>query len=405
METLITPGVYREDIFPQERPELLTGIPVFLGFTVNQITNQEELEEFKINQPQELTLFTQFSQKFGSSLVNRYLYNAVLGFFENGGQVCYVLPLDPKSKDVEEALDKGLEIIESLETIDLVCFPDLMGGGSDLAQVIEMQGEPDLEQVIKMQEMILNHCQNMGDRFAILDSLNVSTLEEIQEHQEKLNSDYGALYCPWIKVANTNSSFGYIPPCGHVAGLYAQQDRTIGVHQAAANKVLEGVLDVGMSISHSEQATLNPKEISDPYVNYVNCIRAFPGRGIRIWGAYTLSSQPNERYITVKRLIITIGRWVERNLTDASFEPNNIKLWIRIEREVSAYLETLFVQGALKGSSPEEAFYVKCDDETNPTSVQDEGKVITEIGVAPTVPNEFIVVRLIHGETGVTTVQ
>ena len=394
MQNLITPVVYREDIFPQERPELLTGIPVFLGFIENQITNEEELEKFKINQPQELTLFTQFSQPFGSSLVDSYLYNAVLGFFENGGQVCYVLPLNPNLK-VEEALAQGLDVIESLETIDLVCFPDLM------------RGKPDLEQVIKMQKLILNHCQNMGDRVAILDSLNVSNLEEIQQQQQQLNSDYGALYCPWIKVANTNlvettSNFGYIPPCGHVAGLYAQQDRTIGVHQAAANKVLEGVLNVGMNISHSEQAILNPKKSSFPYVN---CIRAFPGRGIRIWGAYTLSSQPNERYITVKRLIITIGRWVERNLTDASFEPNNIKLWIRIEREVSAYLETLFVQGALKGSSPEEAFYVKCDDETNPTSVQDEGKVITEIGVAPTVPNEFIVVRLIHGETGVTTVQ
>ncbi|KST68639.1 phage tail sheath family protein [Mastigocoleus testarum] len=393
MQTLITPGVYREDIFPQERPELLTGIPVFLGFTVNQTTKEEELEKFKINQPQELTLFTQFSQLFGSSKVDSYLYNAVLGFFENGGQICYVLPLNP-NLGLESALAQGLEVIESLETIDLVCFPDLM------------RGKPDLEQVIKMQKAILNHCQNMGDRFAILDSLNASTLEEIQQQQQQLNSDYGALYCPWIKVVNatlvqTTSDFGYIPPCGHVAGLYAHQDRTSGVHQAPANKVLEGVLNIGMNISQSEQATLNPKKSSLPYVN---CIRAFPGRGIRIWGAYTLSYQPKLRYITVKRLIITIGRWVERNLTDVSFEPNNIKLWIRIEREVSAYLQSLFFQGALKGSTPEEAFYVKCDDETNPTSVQDEGKVVTEIGVAPTVPSEFIVVRLIHGATGVTTV-
>ena len=398
MQTLITPGVYREDIFPQERPELLTGIPVFLGFTVNQITTEEELEKFKINQPQELTLFTQFSQLFGSSKVDSYLYNAVLGFFENGGQLCYVLPLDP-NLEVEEALVQGLEIIESLETIDLVCFPDLM------------RGEPGLDQVIEMQEMILNHCQNMGDRFAILDSLNASSLEKIQEHQQQLNSDYGALYCPWIKVANTNlvettPDFGYIPPCGHVAGLYAQQDRTVGVHQAPANKVLEGVLNTGMDISQSKQAILNPKKSREKSrVSYVNCIRTFPGRGIRIWGAYTLSSHPARRYITVKRLIITIGRWVERNLTDASFEPNNIKLWIRIEREVSAYLQSLFAQGALKGSSPEEAFYVKCDDETNPTSVQDEGKVVTEIGISPTVPSEFLVVRLIHGATGVTTVQ
>ena len=399
MQSLITPGVYREDIFPQERPELLTGIPVFLGFTVNKITKEEEREKFKINQPQELTLLTQFPQLFGSSKVDSYLYNAVLGFFENGGQVCYVLPLNP-NLGVEEALAQGLEIIESLEIIDLVCFPDLM------------RGKPDLEQVIKMQKAILSHCQNMGDRFAILDSLNASTLKEIQEQQKQFNSDYGALYCPWIKVVNTKlvktiSDFGYIPPCGHVAGLYALQDQTIGVHQAPANKVLEGVLNTGMNISHSSQAILNPtkKSREKSRVSYVNCIRTFPGRGIRIWGAYTLSSNPARRYITVKRLIITIGRWVERNLTDASFEPNNIKLWIRIEREVSAYLQSLFAQGALKGSSPEEAFYVKCDDETNPTSVQDEGKVVTEIGVAPTVPSEFIVVRLIHGATGVTTVQ
>ncbi len=174
----------------------------------------------------------------------------------------------------------------------------------------------------------------------------------------------------------------------------------MGVHKAPANFVLNGVVDLSLNLSNANQESLNPTH----QAGGVNCLRILPGRGIRVWGARTLSQDANWCYVNVRRLFLTVGRWVERNLTNFTFEPNDLMLWIRIERELTAYLETLLAQGALQGNSPQEAFYIKCDAETNPPEVLDRGMVITEIGLAPTVPSEFIVVRLIQGETGVTLV-
>jgi phage tail sheath protein FI len=166
----------------------------------------------------------------------------------------------------------------------------------------------------------------------------------------------------------------------------------IGVHKAPANEILEGVVDLEVNLTHDQQGPLN--------VRGINCLRAFPGRGIRIWGARTLSSDIFWRYVNVRRLFLTVGRWIERNMADVLFEPQSLGLWAHIVRDLSVYLEELFRRGALKGESPQEAFYVKCDAELNPPEVQAEGIVITEIGLAAAVPAEFIVVRLIHGPAG-----
>jgi len=176
--------------------------------------------------------------------------------------------------------------------------------------------------------------------------------------------------------------------------VYARSDQRIGVHKAPANEVLEGVLDLEAGVTDADQGRLNPVG--------VNCLRAFPGRGIRIWGARTLSNDSAWTYVNVRRLFLTAGRWIERNMTGVVFEPHDQRLWARIVRELTAYFNDLFQRGALKGQTVQEAFYVKCNAETNPPEVRDAGMVVTEIGLAPTVPGEFVVVRIIHGASGVT---
>jgi len=382
-----TPGVYLEELFPAPSPELITGVPAFLGVTKVKNAEKKEKEE-DANQPKLLKLWPQFEQFFVQASSGSYLAHAVRGFFENGGRLCYVVPLQNAE---QEALKQGLAAIESLDTIDLVCAPDIMMRSSESHWVEEMQ------------KLVLEHCDKMGDRFAILDSL--PNKQEITKQRDGLQSNNGALYFPWIKVldpATPTLQLIEVPPCGHIAGIYAQSDRTYGFPQTPANYPLEGVLDLSVSLSSDEQNALNPKNNSNEPPS-INCLRVFKGRGIRIWGGRTLSQNPDWQYINVRRLFLTVLRWIERNLEDVVFEPNDFKLWVRIERELTTYLESLLRKGALQGRTPQEAFYIKCDSETNPPEMRDIGTVVTEIGLAPTKPNEFIVVRLIHGTAGVNS--
>ncbi|WP_424094762.1 phage tail sheath family protein [Moorena producens] len=375
----LTPGVYREEIFPKPAPGLFTGVPVFLGFA----------ETGPINSPQSLTLWSQFTETFGQPLADGYLAYAVRGFFENGGSLCLVVRLED-TVSITEALggpgddSGGLGAIASLNEIDLVCVPDLM------------RGNPDQDDLLRMQNVILEHCDLLGDRFAILDSLPpvavqvTQSLERVKEQRSKLRGKNGALYYPWIKAENGPD---WMPPCGHIAGVYARSDQQFGVHKAPANETIEGIVDLKFNLTNREQDILNPLG--------VNCLRAFPGRGIRVWGARTLSDEANWIYVNVKRLFLTVGRWLELNLTNLAFEPNELKLWVRIERELTAYFEDLLQQGALKGPTEQTAFYIKCDAETNPPEVREAGMVVTEIGLAPAIPSEFITVRIILGASGV----
>ncbi|NEO16316.1 MULTISPECIES: phage tail sheath subtilisin-like domain-containing protein [unclassified Moorena] len=375
----LTPGVYREEIFPKPAPGLFTGVPVFLGFA----------ETGPINSPQSLTLWSQFTETFGQPLADGYLAYAVRGFFENGGSLCLVVRLED-TVSITEALggpgddSGGLGAIASLNEIDLVCVPDLM------------RGNPDQDDLLRMQNVILEHCDLLGDRFAILDSLPpvavqvTQSLERVKEQRSKLRGKNGALYYPWIKAENGPD---WMPPCGHIAGVYARSDQQFGVHKAPANETIEGIVDLKFNLTNREQDILNPLG--------VNCLRAFPGRGIRVWGARTLSDEANWIYVNVKRLFLTVGRWLELNLANLAFEPNELKLWVRIERELTAYFEDLLQQGALKGPTEQTAFYIKCDAETNPPEVREAGMVVTEIGLAPAIPSEFITVRIILGASGV----
>ena len=202
------------------------------------------------------------------------------------------------------------------------------------------------------------------------------------------DTKYGAVYYPWIRVANPlgNGESMLVPPSGHMAGIYARSDTERGVHKAPANEVVRGAIGLALQITKSEQDSLNPIG--------VNCIRAFPGRGIRVWGARTISSDPAWRYINVRRLFNYVEESIELGTQWVVFEPNDVDLWERVKRDITAFLTRVWRDGALFGTTPEEAFYVKCDEELNPPEVRDAGMLIIEIGLAPVKPAEFVVFRI-----------
>jgi phage tail sheath protein FI len=368
-----TPGIYRQDIFERPLAVLQTGVPVFLGVAARPSESQI----------QRLMHWQQFVDQFGAPLADSYLGPAVRGFFANDGQLCYVLGLGGSTP---ADLIAGLAQIAAADMIDLVCAPDIMRPAQPGADL-------DPRAVRAMQKALLDHCAQQGNRFAILDALPGGDPRGVLAQRTALSGSDGGLYYPWVGIAEgVGQTPRFVPPCGHVAGVFSRSDRATGVHKAPANELLAEVIDLERDLTNADQAGLNHAG--------VNCIRSFPGRGIRVWGARTLSGESAWTYINVRRLFLTAGRWIERNLIGMSFEPNSPRLWARIERELKGYFQQLYERGALHGASPEEAFYVKCDGETNPLEVRDQGVVATEIGLAPGLPAEFVVVRIIHGASG-----
>ena len=244
-----------------------------------------------------------------------YLADAVRAFFENAGELCYVLRLDPAADDVA-GLKAGLAALGPADAVDLVCAPDVMRPRVGDAVPPDPAAAAEL-----MQTAVLDHCADLGDRFAILDARPATDVAGVLEQRSGWDSTGGALYFPWVRTPDPAQPAGrFVPPCGHVAGLYAQIDQQSGVHQAPANRVLRFAVDLEAGVSAHEQAVLNPRG--------VNCLRALPGRGIRVWGARTLSLRPEWTYVNVRRLFLTVGRWLERNLAEVAFEPNESRLWV-----------------------------------------------------------------------------
>jgi phage tail sheath protein FI len=253
-----------------------------------------------------------------------------------------------------------------------------------------------METVQAVQQAMLDHAQNMGDRVAILDAppdMNPQRIRDWRMKEVNYDSKYGALYYPWIKVADPISGGSImVPPSGHMAGIWSRSDNQRGVHKAPANEVIAGCIGLEYQTTSSEQAILNPEGI--------NVIRTFPGRGIRVWGARTLSSDPSWRYLNVRRLFNYVEASLERGLQWVVFEPNDRDLWERVKRDVTPFLVRVWRDGALFGSSAAEAFYVKVDDENNPPETRDVGQLIIEVGIAPVKPAEFVILRLTQTQSG-----
>lgn len=382
------PGVFRAEVAPQPHTGLSTGIPGFVGFAQPRENSAGVRALGPVSVRHREEFFAAFETPPGS-----YLAAAVNGFFENGGHRCLVVGTD-RGEDPEKALLDAVDQLALADDIDLVAVPDAM-----TLTRLDGNGKPALDApaVIRVQRKVLEHCVAQRDRFAILDCVYLppgdNTIvkilpadilgqrdEVVAGLAEPVN---GALYAPWIRTMET-----VVPPCGHIAGIYARTDARVGVFKAPANEEVLGCLDLEPVLSKTDQEELHPVGI--------NCLRVFPGRGIRIWGARTLSRTREWQYVNVRRLFLSLSRWIEQNLAWAGFEPNTPRLWVRIQRQLDAHLTGLWRMGALKGDSPTEGFYIKCDLETNPPEVRDSGQVVTEIGLAPLAPAEFVVVRIIQ---------
>jgi len=359
----------------------------------------EELVGYKVDDPDEaadavfeaLTTDESLKEEFRKWLSQPSIFNFVAGvngFYDNGGGKSYVYLMGVHDLDVsirENQADK----------IGLYAFDDC----DDMA----LHASPGLN--FNQQREMLEHCETRKDRFAIVDGPVVSTGDlEIPAS----NKGFGAMYVPWLKITKPSWFIGeqaepvirgllrrklikceknevFVPPSGHVVGVFSRVDTERGVHKAPANEIVMGITGLSQNINRIEQGQYNDRGI--------NVIRIFKDRGIRIWGARTLAtkSDPQWKYVNVRRLFIMIEQSILQGMQWAVFEPNDKFLWSKLTRDVRAYLLRVWRSGALFGNTPEEAFYVKCDTETNPRYLIDAGQVNVQVGICPVKPAEFVI--------------
>ncbi|MDR3303827.1 MAG: phage tail sheath subtilisin-like domain-containing protein [Treponema sp.] len=393
MPTYQTPGVYVEEISSGSKPieAGATNIVGFLGVA----------EKGPVAEAVLVTNWTQYTKTFGGLHVNGWLGHAVFQFFQNGGTKAYINNLKA-APETDDALEEGDEVpkpkekkmpvdIKNPDDIASLVIGEDEGVGkktglylfntiSDIALVCA-PGVTDP----RAQDAILTHCELNRFRFAVLDSP-----EELEKGIDTMpmprDSIMGAYYFPWVLMYTEQEHKVYTPPSGGICGVYGRVDGTRGVHKAPANELFRTALDLKYALTDQEQELLNPKGI--------NCIRAFPGRGVRVWGARTFSSDAEWRYINVRRLFCMVEQAILNGTQWVVFEPNTRDLWKQITRNITSFLLNIWHSGALFGSSPDEAFYVRCDDELNPPESIDAGMVIVEIGMAPVKPAEFVIFRV-----------
>ncbi len=438
MPTYLTPGIYVEEVAGGARPIQAVGTSTagFVGVAPDA--------DAHLNVPRAFSNWSQFVNDFvPEGSVSTPLSHAVYGFFENGGTRCYVVNVGAGQPVTGGGRTRsGIDVLELIDEVAIVAAP----GFSDVASY----------------EAILAHCERLGDRVAILDGpaavesiqalTRVATApappsapprsrgrgsdaasaepagtllgepvgEPVGEPSGTVgaggstphaaappadagagvgfrprDSDCGTFYFPQIQVRDPLSpgSLVNVAPSGHIAGIWARTDATRGVHKAPANEPIRGALNITQLLTDADQGELNPFG--------VNCIRFFSREGIRVWGARTLAAGSSEwRYLSVRRLFNMIKESIEESTRYIVFEPNDPTLWKNIRRDVGAFLTRVWRDGALMGRTPEEAFFVKCDDETNPPDVIDAGQVITLVGIAPVKPAEFVIFRISQSADG-----
>lgn len=280
--------------------------------------------------------------------------------------------------NADPARRTGLQSLQNVDEISLVAVPGRVSA--------------------RLQQAVIDHCELLRYRFAVLDTVPEphDTISDAQSQRGQFDTEYAALYYPWLSIpdpfpANLTDVHDYaIPPAGHVLGVYARTDIDRGVHKAPANEVVSGITGLRRSLNKAEQDILNPYPVN------VNVIRDFRdnNRGIRVYGARVITSDPDWKYVNVRRLLIFIEASLDRGLQWVVFEPNSDPLWARVRRVIANFLTTVWRSGALEGTKPEEAFFVKCDRTTMTQTDIDNGRLIVVVGVAPVKPAEFVIVRI-----------
>jgi phage tail sheath protein FI len=373
----LSPGVYVEEVDRGSKPIEAVGTNT-VGF-LGESRKGPEHEALLI------TNWSQFVKAFGDFKdCGGHLAHAVYGFFVNGGSRCYVVNVGvpPETEAGRLTRPPGEGDARYVGRDDgpgartgLRCFDDV-----DEIAVVAAPGQTSPA----VHDALLAHAENRKDRFAILDAPETIT-GGVDQLARPRDSKYGAYYFPWIQVFDPDKGSVFVPPSGHIAGVYSRVDSERGVHKAPANEIVRGATGLRYAVSKGEQDVMNPRGI--------NAIRSLNG-AIRIWGARTLATDPAWRYVNVRRLFVMVEASVERATQWVVFEPNDHRLWKRVQRTITSFLTLLWRNGALMGTTPEQAFYVKCDEETNPPEVVEAGQLVVEVGLAPLRPAEFIVFRI-----------
>lgn len=282
----------------------------------------------------------------------------------------------PASGDWQVGLDRLL----ALEDISIVAAPGASAFAAPTPAAVN--------------QMLIGHAETRRSyRIAVLDTPPNLDIAGVRTLKSMIDSKYAALYYPWIRVANPLAGTDpsqpteiELPPSGFVAGVYARNDVQRGVHKAPANETVTGALGLQRDVRFGEQEVLNPLG--------VNCIRTLPNRGIRVWGARTLSSDPEWKYVNVRRYFLYLEASIDRGTQWAVFEPNGERLWSNVRTTITDFLYAEWLNGALLGASPKEAFFVRCDRSTMTQNDLDNGRLICLIGVAALKPAEFVIFRI-----------
>lgn len=336
-----------------------------------------------INKAVKIRSFREFISIFGTSADSEYLAHAVGGFFQNGGRICYVANIgfdrglrternfiNVLRGNAHSRKKTGIMLFDKIKEISIVCAPGITNPND--------------------QNIIVKHCEKIGDRFVILDAQR-DVIAGVGKLKKPLVSPNAAVYFPWLKVYDSQKNkFIYVPPSGHVAGIYARVDAQRGIHKAPAGNLfpLKGVKGLEYNLDQEEINILTSLSI--------NPIRSFPGSGFLIWGARTLSNNPQWKYVNIRRFFL----YQKKNITEltkwAVYEPNNTVLWNKLQAIVSEYLLQSWKSGALLGSKPAEGFFVKCDSSTNTPDMIQAGLVQILVGIALLKPAEFIIFKIQH---------
>lgn len=386
MTSFDAPGVYIENVRDASPP--IQGVGTSTALFIGPLPGASA----PMDVPRSITNFTEFMNHFGSDKAGaRNMINAVRGFFDNGGAKMYVVAVEDEAGVAGDAKKRtGLWATHGLDEPAIVVCP----GVTDFAA----------------QKAVLEYCEEMRDRFCILDApekvadldklttigtLRAPTAEGAAAAKPSggfkpgvSDQGFGSFNFPWISVVDAQTGkIVNAPPSGHLAGVYARTDALRGVHKAPANEVVRGALGVSYNVAKAELGMLNR--------NGVNVIREFPFRGIRIFGARTLADQSSEwKYVNVKRFLIFVEESLQQGLMRAVFEPHDAFTRESLKMQLSSFLLTQWRDGALVGGTPEEAFFVKCDAENNPPDIVEKGQIRVDVGLAVARPAEFVIVRL-----------
>jgi phage tail sheath protein FI len=398
MPSYLSPGVFVEETDTGARPIEAVGTSTagFVGTAPNP--------DFAIGEAVAINNWSQFTRMFVRDRdASTDLANAVQGFFLNGGSRCYVAPI-AKGAPIG-GKGAGLDALNDIDEIAIIAAPgrtDVASYGAllDAAELLKdrvaiLDGPPTVDNV-----EALTRVASVPPAAGAADSGDATKPPKGQSpglRARDSDGGYGAYYFPWLRVRDAidPSQIVSVAPSGYLAGIYALTDSTRGVHKAPANVIVRGALGLTQLVSRSEQDVLNPAG--------VNCIRFFTREGIRVWGARTVAPSASDwRYLNVRRLFAMIEESIAISTRWVVFEPNDRALWKAIQRDVGAFLTLLWRQGALAGARPEDAFFVKCDDETNPPDVIDAGQVVVMVGIAPVKPAEFVIFRIGQSQAGTT---